>query len=173
MSSSTAVKPADDTATTQAGTATRSTGELVLDILSALARFGMAYVWISAGWQKVTESHINMVQTVEAYEIFTPYWSDLIAQVIGPLELAGGLLLLLGIKIRWAGGVSFGVLLIFIMGLYSAHTRGLVIDCGCFDPATADPQEGALLKSIWRDVAYLAVTAFMMWRPFKKFAIYP
>ena len=95
MSSSTAVKPADDTATTQAGTATRSTGERVLDILSALARFGMAYVWISAGWQKVTESHINMVQTVEAYEIFTPYWSDLIAQVIGPLELAGGLLLLL------------------------------------------------------------------------------
>ena len=79
----------------------------MLDILSALARFGMAYVWISAGWQKVTESHINMVQTVEAYEIFTPYWSDLIAQVIGPLELAGGLLLLLGIKIRWAGGVSF------------------------------------------------------------------
>lgn len=147
--------------------------ELGLDLLAALARFGLALMWIRAGFQKVAEPRINLAKTVEAYEVFTPYWSNLIAQVIGPLELAGGLILLLGIKIRWAGGVSLVVLVIFIMGLYSAHSRGLVIDCGCFNPAEADPQEGELVRAIWRDVFFIAVTAFMMWRPYTKFAIYP
>lgn len=151
----------------------RDTKTLLLDAVSALARFGLALMWIYSGLQKVLESHLNMTKTIEAYEIFTPYWSDLIAQVIGPLELAGGLILLLGIKIRWAGGVSLVVLLILILGLYSAHARGLVIDCGCFDPATADPQPGQLIKSIWRDAFLVLVTAFMMWRPYTKFAIYP
>lgn len=151
----------------------RDNRELVLDTLSALARFGLALMWIYSGIQKIAEPRINLAKTVEAYEVFTPYWSDLIAQVIGPLELAGGLILLLGIKIRWAGGVSLVVLVIFIMGLYSAHSRGLVIDCGCFNPGEADPQEGELVRAIWRDVVFIAATAFMMWRPYTKFAIYP
>lgn len=151
----------------------RDTKSLVLDVASALARFGLALMWIYSGVQKVLESHLNLTKTIEAYEIFTPYWSDLIAQVIGPLELAGGLILLLGIKIRWAGGVSLVVLLLFTLGLYSAHARGLVIDCGCFDPAAADPQPGKLINAIWRDVFLAIVTAFMMWRPYTKFAIYP
>lgn len=151
----------------------RSTKELVLDVLAALARFGLAFMWIYSGWVKIAEPHINMAKTIEAYEIFTPYWSSVLANWIGPLELAGGLLLLLGIKIRWAGGVSIGVLVLFIIGLYSAHSRGLVIDCGCFDPAAADPQPGELLTAIRRDVFLIAATAYMMWRPYKKFAIYP
>lgn len=166
------MNPRDDSVDS-AETGARGTKDVVLDIASALARFGLAFMWIYSGWQKVLEPHINVTKTVEAYEIFTPYWSDLIAQVIGPLELAGGLILLLGIKIRWAGGVSMAVLAIFIAGLYSAHARGLVIDCGCFDPAAADPQPGELLNAIWRDVFLIAVTAFMMWRPYKRFAIYP
>ena len=151
----------------------RNASPRVLDVASALARFGLAFMWIYSGMQKVLEPHINVTKTIEAYEIFTPYWSDLLAQAIGPLEVAGGLILLLGIKIRWAGGVSLGVLVVFILGLYSAHARGLVIDCGCFDPAEADPQPGGLLTAIWRDVFLVAVTAFMMWRPYKKFALYP
>ena len=145
----------------------------MLDVASALARFGLALMWIYSGMQKVLESHINITKTIEAYEIFTPYWSDLIARVIGPLELAGGLILLLGIKIRWAGGVSLAVLVLFIIGLWSVQARGLVIDCGCFDPAQAQPEEGDLIKAIVRDIGLIAVTAFMMWRPYRKFAIYP
>lgn len=156
-----------------AAPAGRTTPQLVLEIAAALARFGLALMWIYSGVQKVLEPRINMTKTVEGYEIFTPYWSDLIGQVIGPLELAGGLILLLGIKIRWAGGVSIVVLLILIAGLYSAHARGLVIDCGCFDPAAADPESGDLLRAIWRDVFLIAVTAFMMWRPYSRFAVYP
>ena len=88
--------------TTTAAPAARDTKTLVLDVLSALARFYMAYIWISAGWAKIGV-HLDTAKTIEAYEIFTPAWSDLLAHIIGPLELAGGLLLLLGIKLRWSG----------------------------------------------------------------------
>ena len=87
--------------------------------------------------------------------------------------MAGGLLLLLGIKLRWSGKVSIIVLTLFIIGMLSAWQRGLVIDCGCFDPSAAGEGETNLLVTVARDVAYIAITGFMMWRPFKKFAIYP
>lgn len=151
---------------------TRDTKSLVLDVLSALARFYMAYIWISAGWSKIGV-HLDVTKAIEAYQIFTPDWSDLLAHIIGPLEIAGGLLLLLGIKLRWSGKVSIIVLSLFIIGMLSAWQRGLVIDCGCFDPSSAGEGETNLLVTVARDVLYIAITAFMMWRPFKKFAIYP
>lgn len=147
--------------------------DLVLDIASAAARFGLAFMWIYSGYTKLG-AHLDVTKSIEAYEIFTPYWSDLLARVIGPLEIAGGLLLLLGIKLRWAGGVSIAVLAAFIVGLYSAYSRGLTIDCGCFNPGgSGDAQSGELLRAIVRDFGLIAVTAFMMWRPFRKYALYP
>lgn len=144
----------------------------VLDIAAAAARFYLAAVWINAGYAKIG-NHLEVFQTIQAYEVFTPYWSNILANFIGPLELAGGLFLLLGIKIRWAGGISMAVLIMFIMGLWSVHARGMVIDCGCFDPTQRQPEPGDVVQAIWRDVFLLAVTAFMMYRPFKKLAVYP
>lgn len=158
--------------TTTTPARSRDTKTLVLDILSALARFYMAYVWIDAGISKIGVP-LDVSKTIEAYEIFTPDWSYLLAHIIGPLELAGGLMLLLGIFLRWSGKVSIIVLTLFIIGMLSAWQRGLVIDCGCFDPSAAGEGETNLLVTVGRDVAYIAITAFMMWRPFKKFAIYP
>lgn len=158
--------------TTSSPAPARDTKTLVLDVLSALARFYMAYVWIDAGASKIGVP-LDVTKTIEAYEIFTPDWSYLLAHIIGPLEVAGGLLLLLGIKLRWSGKVSIIVLTLFIIGMLSAWQRGLVIDCGCFDPSAAGEGETNLLVTVARDVGYIAITAFMMWRPFKKFAIYP
>lgn len=153
------------------GAGETSTSGRVLDVFSALARFGLAAVWIFAGATKLG-NHMTVTQSIEAYEIFTPYWSSLLASIIGPAELAGGLILLLGIKIRPAGWVSFGVLVLFVIGLSSAYSRGLQIDCGCFGP-DPDSSGGDLLWVIARDIGLIAVTLFMIYRPFKKFALYP
>ncbi|WP_297851559.1 MauE/DoxX family redox-associated membrane protein [uncultured Corynebacterium sp.] len=147
------------------------TRDRVLDVLSALARFGLAFMWIYAGVTKLG-NRLLTTQSIEAYEIFTPYWSHLLAGLIGPLEIAGGLLLLLGIKLRPTGWVSVVVLLLFIIGLASAYSRGLQIDCGCFG-SNPDSSPADLLWAIARDVGLTAVTLFMIYRPFKKFALYP
>lgn len=144
---------------------------MVLDVLSAVARFFMAYIWISAGMSKIGV-HMDVTQTIMAYQIFTPEWSDMLATIIGPLEIAGGLLLALGIRLRAAGWVSIGVLTLFIIGLASAWSRGLVIDCGCFSPGEGEGGT-SLVLTIARDVCYILVTLFMMYRPYKKFALYP
>lgn len=144
----------------------------MLDVLSAAARFFMAFVWIRAAIPKIGNV-MDVTQTIAAYEIFTRDWSYLLAQLIGPLELAGGILLLLGIKLRPAGWVSIGVLTLFIIGMLSAWQRGLIIDCGCFNPS-AEGEEGTnLLATVGRDALYILITGFMIYRPFKRFAIYP
>ncbi|AWB85132.1 hypothetical protein C3E79_08970 [Corynebacterium liangguodongii] len=131
----------------------------------------MAYIWLSAGVSKIGV-HMDITQTIMAYEIFTPAWSDMLARIIGPLEIAGGMLLLLGIKLKPAGWVSIGVLSLFIIGLASAWARGLVIDCGCFSPDQTD-QGTNVLATMGRDVLYIAITLWMIYRPYKKWAIYP
>lgn len=146
---------------------------LILDLISAFARFFMAYIWIAAGVEKLNK-HFTMTQTIEAYQIFTPEWSHYLAYLIGPLEIAGGVLLLLGLFMRPAVKVGIIVLVLFMIGIGQAWARGLDIDCGCFevDPANTD-QVMDYVKTLGRDLFYLVLMVWIWVRPFKKFAIYP
>lgn len=133
----------------------------------------MAYIWIAAGISKL-DNHMEMTQTIMAYEIFTPEWSDLLARLIGPLEIAGGVLLLLGVFLRHTNVLAIVVLGLFIVGIAQAWSRGLIIDCGCFgiEQVTEDPR-GEYAKTIARDVLFIALSTWSIARPFKKWAIYP
>lgn len=148
-------------------------GRRILDGISFFARFFMAYTWLTAGWAKLND-HMNMTQAIMAYEIFTPQWSDLLARLIGPLEIAGGLFLLLGIFLRQSSKVATGVLVLFIIGIAQAWARGLAIDCGCF---SIEPNLDAVAMdyfvTILRDLFYIALTVWTIYRPFKRFALYP
>ena len=145
----------------------------ILDCVSAFARFYMAYIWISAGISKL-DQHATVAMTIRNYDIFTGEWSNFLAHLIGPLEIMGGVLLLLGLFLKKSNTVAIIVLTLFVIGISQAWIRGLEIDCGCFetDPnATDGPMN--YLKTILRDVFYIALSAWTIFRPFKKFAIYP
>ena len=132
----------------------------------------MAYIWIKAGVGKL-DAHMAVTQNIMAYEIFTPQWADFLARLIGPLEIAGGVLLLLGVFLRTASKVSIGVLALFIIGIGQAWLRGLELDCGCFDPtATVTNYELQYFTTILRDLFFIALSAWTIARPFKKWAIY-
>lgn len=167
--------PVDESrSATRAGSFWSSTnGRRVLDAVSFFARFYMAYIWLSAGWAKL-DDHMNVTQAIMAYEIFTPQWSDILARLIGPLEIAGGLFLLLGLFLRWSGKVAVGVLVLFIIGIAQAWVRGLVIDCGCFNVEQA-PDAVAMdyAVTVLRDLFYIALSVWTVYRPFKRFALYP
>lgn len=146
----------------------RKKSAAVLDVISFVARFYMAFIWISAGVAKIGEP-MTVSQNIEAYEIFTPEFSFLLAQLIGPLELAGGLLLLLGLYLRQSSAVALVVLVLFILGLSWAWAQGLVISCGCFGDAGATN----IPLTIGRDIFYVALTVWTMWRPYRRFALRP
>ena len=92
---------------------------LVLDVISAFARFYMAYVWIKAGASKLSDQ-LAVSQSIKAYEIFTPEWSHYLSYLIGPLEVCGGLLLLLGLFLRQSAWVGQIVLVLFMIGIAQA-----------------------------------------------------
>ena len=148
-------------------------GFWLLEAISAFARFYMAYIWISAGSAKLNQ-HLSVTQTIEGYEIFTPEWSSALAHLIGPLEIAGGVFLLLGLFLKPAGWVSTTVLVLFIIGVGSAWARGLMIDCGCFTVDISESDQAMnYLRTILRDVFYIFLSVWIARRPFRRLAIYP
>ncbi|AKK06841.1 Methylamine utilization protein MauE [Corynebacterium mustelae] len=144
----------------------------VSDTISFLTRFGLAVVWIVAGWQKLGKTMAE-AQAIQGYEIFTIEWSIFLGRIIGPLELAGGVVLLVGIFLRSAAKISAMVLILFMIGVGQAWVRGLVIDCGCF--GDVDLSDGGMdyLYTILRDVGLFLMSLWVMYRPYKRFAIHP
>lgn len=131
--------------------------------VSTAARLGLAAVWIIAGGLKVTDLAASG-RAVNAYQLM-PFSA---AQVVGAVqpfvEIALGLLLLIGLAVRFSAGVSAVLLVIFMAGIVSAWARGLQIDCGCFSKggADADPQYA---WELLRDAGFLALAGILLWRP--------
>lgn len=146
----------------------------VLDLISFVARFYMAYIWIVAGMFKISESKMALTQSIQAYDIFTPGWNYGLAHLIGPLELAGGLLLLFGVYLRGSGLVSALVLGLFVIGISQAWARGIELNCGCFS-AEAEAMNYPLqyAQTIGRDLFYIALSVWTMRRPFTAWAVKP
>ena len=119
---------------------------------------GLAAVWLVAGGAKVGDLAASG-RAVNAYDVM-PY--D-VAKVVGAalpfVEIALGLLLLVGLATRLAAGVSAALLVVFIAGIASAWARGLPIDCGCFGRAASWPPGRAPTygPEILRDVGFLAL----------------
>ncbi|AYJ32928.1 DoxX family membrane protein [Corynebacterium xerosis] len=146
----------------------------MLNLISFIARFGLAAVWLWSGAVKLLNP-LDSRQAIAAYELLPDGWIDFLAVALPAMELVLGLMLLLGVFMRWAGAASAIILLGFIFGVVSAWARGLSIDCGCFGGGgyNADAGAASYLVSIGRDMLFLAMAAWTMWRPFERFAVRP
>jgi uncharacterized membrane protein YphA (DoxX/SURF4 family) len=139
--------------------------------LGLLARLVLAGTWLVAGGSKVGDL-AESVRAVHAYDIL-PYGASKAVGVALPfVELALGLLLLLGFATRLAAGVSTGLLALFIAGISAAWARGLRIDCGCFGGGgeLAAGESPSYFWEIARDLALLAVAGYLLFRPRSRWA---
>jgi uncharacterized membrane protein YphA (DoxX/SURF4 family) len=131
--------------------------------ISTAVRLGLAAVWLTAGGTKVGDL-AAAGRAVNAYQL-VPY--D-VAKVVGAaqpfVELALGVLLLLGLATRLVAGISAVLLVVFIAGIVSAWTRGLSIDCGCFSRggALAAGQTPSYAPEILRDLGFLLLAGFLL-----------
>lgn len=143
-----------------------------LDAVSFIARFYMAYIWIKAGTAKLGH-YMETAQSIKGYDIFSDAWANGLAHIIAPLEIAGGVLLLLGIFLRKSSVVGTIVLILFIVGISQAWSRGIVTDCGCFGNEGISSEVGMnYAKTIARDCFYIFLMLWTYFRPFKRFALY-
>ncbi|GAB1689670.1 MauE/DoxX family redox-associated membrane protein [Krasilnikovia sp. M28-CT-15] len=140
--------------------------------ISTAARFGLALVWLVAGATKVGDLAASG-RAVNAYRLM-PYEAAKVVGAAQPfLEIALGLLLLVGLAVRLSAGISAVLLVVFIAGIVSAWARGLAIDCGCFSSGgdLAEGVDPGYLWEILRDLGFLALAGILLWRPRTRFSL--
>ncbi|MFC4561379.1 MauE/DoxX family redox-associated membrane protein [Nocardiopsis mangrovi] len=138
--------------------------------LTLAARLGLAGVLGFAAATKFPPA--LSVQSVEAYQLFSPALAEFIGYTLPLFEIALALLLLVGLATRYVGAVSGLLMIVFIAGITSAWARGLNIDCGCFGTGgTVAPGETAYGADIARDIGFLVLAAIITVWPRSPFAL--
>lgn len=134
--------------------------------LSLVARLGLAAVWLIAGLTKVGDIDAN-VRSVRAYRLLPETAAQIVGSAQPFMEIALGVLLLLGLGSRIVAVISALGMLLFIGGIASAAARGLQIDCGCFSAGgdLAAGQQTQYTGEILRDTGFFVLSAFLCWKP--------
>src|SRR5215470_4393025 len=145
--------------------------QAVLDVVGTVVRLGLAAVWFVSGSIKLSDPGQTYL-AVKAYDVLPDGMVHPIATALPLLELALGVLLLVGLVTRIAAVASAVLLVLFIAGVAQSWARGLTIDCGCFGGGgqvaqgqTQYPQE------IARDVGFLVLAGWLIVRSRTKLAL--
>ena len=131
--------------------------------LGLLARLVVGGTWIWAGWLKLPDPEAS-VTAVRAYQLLPPGVADAVGRGLPPVEIAVGVLLVLGLFSRAAAAASALLLAAFIVGIASVWVRGIPISCGCFGDGGYDPD--AFSQYPWeiaRDAGLLAASGLVWW----------
>ncbi len=107
------------------------TGPRMARILATVLRFGLAAIWLAAGILKIGDPQ-GMVRSVRAFRILPESFVHPVAYAVPFVEIALGLLLLVGLAVRVGAVVSTLLLATYIAAITAAAARGLHIECGCF-----------------------------------------
>ncbi|GGN67558.1 hypothetical protein GCM10010112_31070 [Actinoplanes lobatus] len=140
--------------------------------ISTGARFGLAAVWLVAGSFKVGDL-ADSARAVHAYQLMSYDTAKIVGAVQPFLEIALGLLLLIGLATRFTAAISAVLITVFIAGIVWAWTQGLRIDCGCFSTGgeLGAGETPGYAVDILRDLAFLALSGILVWRPRTRFSV--
>jgi uncharacterized membrane protein YphA (DoxX/SURF4 family) len=100
-------------------------------VIGLIIRLVLAGVLLYAGAVKIFEPHAAR-DAILAYRIFPPSFAPVLGYALPTLEIGLGMLLLLGLFVRFAGLATALLMLGFVIGIASVWLRGYSIDCGCF-----------------------------------------
>jgi len=103
--------------------------------------------------------------------------AHLIGYALPWLEVALGILLIIGLTTRLAAIAGTAVMIIFIAAIISVWARGILIDCGCFggggeiDPSKAAEARQAYLIEILRDLGLALSGIYLYFFPYGRLSI--
>lgn len=121
-----------------------------------------AFVLLWAGIGKAFDTQ-GSILAVDAYAVLPDSLVRIVAALLPWVEIGVGLLLVLGLFVRFAGIATAVLASVFIVALSQAKARGLAIDCGCFGGGGAG--DGVSWWDIARDVPIALAGIYLAWRP--------
>lgn len=134
-------------------------------MVGLLARLILGSVLIVAGGLKVT-SPAASAMAVRAYQILPYDFAGYLGYALPVVEIVVGALLVTGLLTRVSAAVGGLLMIAFIIGIASAWTRGLNIDCGCFGGGgTIGASQTHYGQEMLRDVGLMACAAWLVVRP--------
>jgi uncharacterized membrane protein YphA (DoxX/SURF4 family) len=138
--------------------------------ISLLARLLLGAMWLYYSLPKLAQPSQN-VASVRDFQILPSGLVTPFAYAQPYVELAFGLLLIVGLGTRLVALLSAILLLCYIGGIISLGARGISISCGCGGGGgqVAEGQTRYTLD-VLRDVLYLIPALWLLWRPVSKFS---
>ena len=135
------------------------------DVVGLVARLLLGGVVLVAGLLKVGHLETS-ARAVRAYQLLPYDLAGVIGYGLPILEVALGVLLVVGLFTRVSAAVAGFLMVVFIIGIASAWARGLSIDCGCFGKGgTIAAAQTQYPQEIARDVGLMLCAAWLVERP--------
>ncbi|MEN9687261.1 MAG: hypothetical protein RL381_273 [Actinomycetota bacterium] len=136
-----------------------------------LARLVLGGVLFAAGLLKY--QHLDKSQmAVRAYELLPISLANFIGIILPFIEIATGILLIIGAAVRISAVVGGVLMIAFIIGISQAWARGLSIDCGCFGGGgQVEPGTANYLPELLRDAGLAFLAIYLFFFPHSKFGL--
>ena len=138
--------------------------------ISLVARLLLGAIWLYYSLPKLTQPTQNIAD-VRDFQILPSSLVTPFAYAQPYVELALGLLLIIGLGTRLVALLSAIILLVYIGGIISLGARGISISCGCGGGGgqVAEGQTRYTLD-VLRDVLFLIPALWLLWKPRSKFS---
>jgi len=129
-------------------------------VLAMAARLYLGIIFLLACWHKILEPAAFALD-IATYQILPLGLVNLQAIVLPWVELAAGLMLLLGFRTRAAALLVAGMMVMFTVAISIAVAKGLDMSCGCFasQGAAEDPISW---RTIARDGSWLLLAVYVV-----------
>ena len=132
-------------------------------MIARILRFILGAVFLYAAYTKLSQPLSLFALSIDSYQLL-PDWAVFgVAYTLPFLELALGLLLLIGWGLRWVATATAVILGTFFILMLRSYGKGLGIDCGCFGVG-----ESLSIKTLIRDGVLLASSILLAVLAFKR-----
>ncbi len=128
-----------------------------------VGRLALAAVFLWAAYTKLRDPWMVFAMEIDAMQVVPSAMVEPVARTMPWVELALGVLLVIGVQTRYVAAVATALLLGFFTMLVFLYLKGFQGDCGCFGPG-----ERLGPKTLARDFVLVALSGWVSWEGFRR-----
>ena len=127
--------------------------------LALLARLYLGVVFVYACLHKIADPGAFAID-VATYQLVPLPLVNLLALVLPWVELLGGVLIIIGFRVRAAALLLAAMMVVFMVALGWALAKGLDMSCGCF--ASSGQADPISYRTMLRDSGWLLLALYVL-----------